>query len=129
MSRVQAGGGADTTVIALCLGHTDVRYRQTYLKADRTIRQKVFELVIRASVRPRRDKATDRVLLSLGPVTMPTRALARAASKPRRSRASVADAGCRIGHRCDLVVGQFISPKTEVQSTLSRLNPGPTSID
>ena len=129
MSRVQAGGGARTTVIALCLGHTDVRYRRTYLKADRTIRQKVFELVIRASVRPGRDKATDRVLLSLGPVTMPTRVLARAASEPRRSRASVADAGCRIGHRCDLVTGQFVSPKARGPTELSRLNPGPTSID
>ena len=114
MSLVQAG--VDTTVIALCLGHTDVRSTQAYLHADLTIREKAFALVTLAGGKPGRYKPTDRVLLSLRPVTMPTRGLARAARKPRRSRASTAGAGCSIG-----IVA--ISAQVDLSPPKPRLNP------
>jgi site-specific recombinase XerD len=60
MSLLQAG--VDTTVIALWLGHADVRSTQPYLHADLTIKEKALALVTPASVPPGRYKPTDPVL-------------------------------------------------------------------
>jgi site-specific recombinase XerD len=57
--------GVDTTVIALWLGHADVRSTQPYLHADLAIKQKALELTTPASVTPGRYKPPDRVLAFL----------------------------------------------------------------
>lgn len=63
MSLLQAG--VDTTVIALWLGHADVRSTQPYLHADLTIKERALALVTPASVPPGRYKPPDAVLAFL----------------------------------------------------------------
>lgn len=63
MSLLQAG--VDTTVIALWLGHADVRSTQPYLHADLTIKEKALALVTPADVKPGRYKPPDKVLAFL----------------------------------------------------------------
>jgi len=63
MSLLQAG--VDTTVIALWLGHADVRSTQPYLHADLTIKEKALALVTPADVKPGRYKPPDNVLAFL----------------------------------------------------------------
>jgi site-specific recombinase XerD len=45
--------GVDRTVIALWLGHADVRSTQPYIHADMTIKERTLALVVPASVKPR----------------------------------------------------------------------------
>ncbi|MDQ3092167.1 MAG: site-specific integrase [Actinomycetota bacterium] len=63
MSLLQAG--VDTTVIALWLGHADVRSTQPYLHADLTIKERALALVTPAAVKPGRYKPSDAVLAFL----------------------------------------------------------------
>lgn len=63
MSLLQAG--VDTTVIALWLGHADVRSTQPYLHADLTIKEKTLALVTPADVKPGRYKPKDATLAFL----------------------------------------------------------------
>lgn len=63
MSLLQAG--VDTTVIALWLGHADVRSTQPYLHADLTIKERALALVTPAAVPPGRYKPPDTVLAFL----------------------------------------------------------------
>jgi site-specific recombinase XerD len=63
MSLLQAG--VDTTVIALWLGHADVRSTQPYLHADLTIKERALTLVTPADIKPGRYKPTDAVLAFL----------------------------------------------------------------
>jgi site-specific recombinase XerD len=63
MSLLQAG--VDTTVIALWLGHADVRSTQPYLHADLTIKEKALALVTPADVKPGRYKPKDATLAFL----------------------------------------------------------------
>ena len=63
MSLLQAG--VDTTVIALWLGHADVRSTQPYLHADLTIKEKALALVTPTDVKPGRYKPADAVLAFL----------------------------------------------------------------
>lgn len=63
MSLLQAG--VDTTVIALWLGHADVRSTQPYLHADLTIKERALALVTPADVKPGRYKPPDAVLAFL----------------------------------------------------------------
>ena len=63
MSLLQ--GGVDTTVIALWLGHADVRSTQPYLHADLTIKERALALTTPPSVRPGRYRPTDAVLAFL----------------------------------------------------------------
>ena len=63
MSLLQAG--VDTTVIALWLGHADVRSTQPYLHADLTIKEKALALVTPADVTPGRYKPADATLAFL----------------------------------------------------------------
>jgi site-specific recombinase XerD len=63
MSLLQAG--VDTTVIALWLGHTDVRSTQPYLHADLTIKERALALVTPATVKPGRYKPPDTLLAFL----------------------------------------------------------------
>jgi site-specific recombinase XerD len=49
MSLLQAG--VDTTVIALWLGHADVRSTQPYLHVDLTIKEKALALVTENAAR------------------------------------------------------------------------------
>jgi site-specific recombinase XerD len=63
MSLLQAG--VDTTVIALWLGHADVRSTQPYLHADLTIKERALALVAPAAVPPGRYKPPDAVLAFL----------------------------------------------------------------
>jgi site-specific recombinase XerD len=63
ISLLQAG--VDTTVIALWLGHADVRSTQPYLHADITIKEKALALVTPADVKPGRYKPPDQVLAFL----------------------------------------------------------------
>ncbi|UTI66243.1 hypothetical protein NBH00_08550 [Paraconexibacter antarcticus] len=52
MTSLQAG--ADTTVIALWLGHADVRSTQTYLHADLTIKERALARVTPTDIAPGR---------------------------------------------------------------------------
>ena len=63
MSLLQAG--VDTTVIALWLGHADVRSTQPYLHADLTIKERALALVTPAAAKPGRYKPTDTLLAFL----------------------------------------------------------------
>jgi site-specific recombinase XerD len=63
MSLLQAG--VDTTVIALWLGHADVRSTQPYLHADLTIKERALALVTPATVAPGRYKPPDALLAFL----------------------------------------------------------------
>ena len=57
--------GVDTTVIALWLGHADVRSTQPYLHADLAIKEKALALTTPASVQPGRYKPPDAMLAFL----------------------------------------------------------------
>ena len=63
MSLLQSG--VDATVIALWLGHADVRSTQPYLHADLTIKERALALVTPTNVTPGRYKPPDRVLAFL----------------------------------------------------------------
>lgn len=63
MSLLQAG--VDTAVIALWLGHADIRSTNVYLHADLTIKQRALELTRPASVPPGRYRPTDTLLAFL----------------------------------------------------------------
>lgn len=63
MALLQAG--VDTTVIALWLGHADVRSTQPYLHADLTIKEKALALVTPADVKPGRYQPPDATLAFL----------------------------------------------------------------
>ncbi|MGH3450089.1 MAG: tyrosine-type recombinase/integrase, partial [Haloechinothrix sp.] len=63
MTLLQAG--VDTAVIALWLGHADIRSTNVYLHADMTIKQRALELTAPARVPPGRYRPTDTVLAFL----------------------------------------------------------------
>jgi site-specific recombinase XerD len=63
MSLLQAG--VDTSVIALWLGHADIRSTQAYLHADMTIKQRALERTTPASVAPGRYRPGDALLAFL----------------------------------------------------------------
>ena len=63
MALLQAG--VDSTVIALWLGHADVRSTTPYIHADMTIKERALALVTPASVTPGRYKPPDSVLAFL----------------------------------------------------------------
>ena len=63
MALLQAG--VDVSVIALWLGHEDIRSSQTYLHADLTIKQRALERTNPTSAKPGRFKPTDPLLAFL----------------------------------------------------------------
>jgi integrase/recombinase XerC len=63
MSLLQAG--VDTTVIALWLGHADIRSTQAYLHADMSIKERALALTTPASVTPGRYRPQDPLLAFL----------------------------------------------------------------
>jgi site-specific recombinase XerD len=63
MSLLQ--NGVDTTVIALWLGHADVRSTHPYLHADLAIKERALALLTPTNVAPGRYKPPDRVLAFL----------------------------------------------------------------
>jgi len=63
MTLLQAG--VDTAVIALWLGHADIRSTNVYLHADMTIKQRALDLTKPASVPPGRYQPTDTLLTFL----------------------------------------------------------------
>jgi site-specific recombinase XerD len=60
MTLLQAG--VDTAVIALWLGHADIRSTNSYLHADMTIKQRALELTTPASSAPGRYRPGDPLL-------------------------------------------------------------------
>jgi site-specific recombinase XerD len=63
MALLQAG--VDTAVIALWLGHADIRSTNIYLHADMTIKQRALELLTPVSSPPGRYRPTDSLLAFL----------------------------------------------------------------
>lgn len=63
MSLLHAG--VDTSVIALWLGHADVRSTNAYLQADMTIKERALALTTPADVRPGRYRPPDALLAFL----------------------------------------------------------------
>ena len=63
MSLLQAG--VDTAVIALWLGHADIRSTQTYLHADMTIKQRALDRMTPANTAPGRYRPGDSLLAFL----------------------------------------------------------------
>lgn len=63
MTLLQAG--VDTAVIALWLGHADIRSTNVYLHADMTIKQRALELTTPATVPPGRYRPPDALLAFL----------------------------------------------------------------
>jgi len=57
--------GVDTSVIALWLGHEDIRSTQMYLHADLTIKERALARTAPASVSPGRYRAADPLLAFL----------------------------------------------------------------
>jgi site-specific recombinase XerD len=57
--------GVDTTVIALWLGHADIRSTQAYLHADLSIKERALALTTPATVKPGRYKPPDAILAFL----------------------------------------------------------------
>jgi integrase len=63
MSLLQAG--VDTAVIALWLGHADLRSTDPYVHADLTIKERALAMTTPASVRPGRYRPSDTLLTFL----------------------------------------------------------------
>jgi len=63
MTLLQAG--VDTAVIALWLGHADIRSTNVYLHADMTIKQRALERTAPASISPGRYRPSDSLLAFL----------------------------------------------------------------
>ena len=63
MSLLQAG--VDTTVIALWLGHADVRSTDPYIHADLSIKERALALTPPATAKPGRYQPPDPVLAFL----------------------------------------------------------------
>lgn len=63
MTLLQAG--VDSAVIALWLGHADIRSTNVYLHADMTIKQRALDLTTPASIRPGRYQPPDTLLAFL----------------------------------------------------------------
>lgn len=63
MSLLQAG--VDTAVIALWLGHADMRSTHTYLHADMTLKQRALDLITPTSIPPGRYRPPDSLLAFL----------------------------------------------------------------
>jgi site-specific recombinase XerD len=63
MSLLHAG--VDTSVIALWLGHADIRATSVYLHADMTIKERALALTTPANVRPGRYRPPDALLAFL----------------------------------------------------------------
>jgi site-specific recombinase XerD len=63
MTLLQAG--VDTAVIALWLGHADIRSTNTYLHADMTIKQRALDRTTPTSSPPGRYKPADSLLAFL----------------------------------------------------------------
>ena len=63
MSLLHAG--VDTSVIALWLGHADIRSTNPYLHADLSIKERALALTTPASVPPGRYRPPDRLLAFL----------------------------------------------------------------
>lgn len=63
MSLLQAG--VDTTVIALWLGHADVRSTAAYVHADMTLKEKALALTAPITARPGRYRPADKILAFL----------------------------------------------------------------
>jgi site-specific recombinase XerD len=63
MHLLQAG--VDTTVIALWLGHADIRSTQAYLHADMSIKERALALTTPAAVAPGRYRPPDPLLAFL----------------------------------------------------------------
>jgi site-specific recombinase XerD len=63
MSLLQSG--VDTTVIALWLGHADIRSTGAYVHADMTIKEKALALTAPVTARPGRYRPTDKTLAFL----------------------------------------------------------------
>ena len=63
MALLQAG--VDSTVIALWLGHADIRSTQPYIHADMTIKERALALVAPTTVKPGRYAPGDNVLAYL----------------------------------------------------------------
>lgn len=57
--------GVDTAVIALWLGHADIRSTQTYLHADMTMKQRALDLTTPTTSPPGRFQPTDKLLAFL----------------------------------------------------------------
>jgi site-specific recombinase XerD len=57
--------GVDTAVIALWLGHADIRSTNTYLHADMAIKQRALEMTRPASSPPGRYRPSDSLLAFL----------------------------------------------------------------
>ena len=60
MSLLQAG--VDTAVIALWLGHADIRSTQAYLHADITLKERALARTIPPNSKPGRYRPSDPVL-------------------------------------------------------------------
>ena len=63
MSLLQAG--VDTAVIALWLGHADIRSTNAYLHADMTIKRRALERTTPATAKPGRYRPADKTLAFL----------------------------------------------------------------
>ncbi len=63
MTLLQAG--VDTAVIALWLGHADIRSTNAYLHADMTIKQRALDRTTPTTSPPGRYKPTDSLLAFL----------------------------------------------------------------
>jgi len=63
MSLLHAG--VDSSVIALWLGHADIRSTQPYIHADMTIKERALALVTPTNIKPGRYKPADEVLAYL----------------------------------------------------------------
>ena len=63
MSLLQSG--VDTSVIALWLGHADVRSTDAYVHADMTIKEKALSLTTPVTAKPGRYRPVDTTLAFL----------------------------------------------------------------
>jgi site-specific recombinase XerD len=57
--------GVDTAVIALWLGHADIRSTQPYIHADMTIKERALARTTPANIKPGRYRPTDKLLAFL----------------------------------------------------------------
>ena len=65
LRHVAAAAGVDTAVIALWLGHADIRSTNVYLHADMAIKQRALDLTAPATAPPGRYRPDDALLAFL----------------------------------------------------------------
>ena len=123
MSLLQAG--VNTTVIALWLGHADVRSTQPYLHADLTIKERALALVAPTTITPVRYKHRTPRLPSSKRCDYADNPISETITKPIESGPfTAAHTACRHSRGVGLVDHQVVERPVHLLATEQPGSPG-----